>query len=164
MTNCRRLTTKNPDAVRVFNWDPPLGNVADPDANTAILLEAARRESHGEILQLVPSIPDCWIWMSKKFLLFSKDDEVTLERARRKLPEAVRHYALQDNDGRIDEALRYEDVRIVSVSRARYNPRFRGRIVANSTIAKQLLIHVALCVAASRPFSERVSVDARDPH
>jgi hypothetical protein len=164
LANCTRLTKKQPDAVRVFNWDPPLGEVTDPDANTTILLEAARSESQDEPLQLVPSIPDCWIWMSKQFLLFSKDDEVTIEKAREKLPEAVRYYALQDSDGRIDEALRHEDVRIVSVSRARYNPRFRGRIVANSTDAKKVLIHFALCVAASRPFSQCFSIDAAGPH
>jgi hypothetical protein len=164
LANCTKLTKKHPDGVRIFNWDPPLGKVKDPGANTIILLEAARSESQGESLQLVPSIPDCWIWMSKKFLLFSKDDEVTMESARGKLPEAVRHYALQDNDGRIDESLRQEDVRIVSVSRARYNPRFRGRIVANSTDVKKVLTHLALCVAASRPFSKCFSIDETNAH
>ena len=163
LANCIRLSKRNPDGVRVFNWDPPLGEVTDPDADTAILQEAASSVSQGESLQLVPSIPDCWIWMSKQFLLFSKADEVTMESARRKLPKAACHYALQVNDRRIDKALRHEDVRIGSVSRARYNPRFRGRIVANSTDAKKLLIHVALCVAASRPFSECFNFDAADP-
>lgn len=161
--NCTQLA-KLPHVVQVFNWDPPLGEMKDPDGNTAILLEAAGRESHGETLQLVPSIPDCWIWMSKQFLLFSKDDDVTIESAKSQLPEAVRHYALHDNDGRIDDALRQEDVRIVLVSRARYNPRFRGRIVANSTDAKRILIHVALCVTASRPFSEHFGTHAEDLH
>jgi len=49
------------------------------------------------------------------------------------------------------EQLRQDQLRIVSVSRARYNPRFRGRIVADPDAAKDFLLHATLCIAASVP-------------
>jgi hypothetical protein len=169
VANYAQLRNNNhPNAVRVFNWSPPFGNLTDSDTST-VLREAARKESNGESLQLVPSIPDCWIWMSKRFLEVEEDDTqqhhaFTMREAENQLPQAVKRYALPSNDGVLDEMLRHDEVRIVSVSRARYNPRFRGRIVADSANARKLLIHVALCVAAARPFSECFSIDAADPH
>ena len=47
------------------------------------------------------------------------------------------------------EALRTEQLRIITVSRARYNPRFRGRLLVTPQSARKLLVHVAMCLSLS---------------
>jgi hypothetical protein len=54
------------------------------------------------------------------------------------------------------QAIRDERIRIVTVSRARFNPRFRGRLIVDGRAARKLLLHAALCVASSK------SVHGRD--
>lgn len=46
-------------------------------------------------------------------------------------------------------------MRIVTVSRARYNPQFRGRLIVEGSKARKLLLHAALCLGSS----QAVSVD-----
>ena len=45
--------------------------------------------------------------------------------------------------------IRKDRIRIVNVSRARFNPRFRGRLVVDGTAARKRLMHAALCVGLS---------------
>jgi hypothetical protein len=99
--------------------------------------------------------------MSTEFLMLAKDTKLTIEHVRARLPDAIKYYSLKKNDGRLEEMLRRDELRIVSVSRARYNPRFRGRIVASAGSAKRTLIHVALCAAASHPFSDYFDADGK---
>jgi hypothetical protein len=42
----------------------------------------------------------------------------------------------------------------VTISRARYNPRFRGRIIAEPRQAQELLLRTALCIVDSVPFKD----------
>ena len=63
-------------------------------------------------------------------------------------------YLGREHEQDVAEMLRSDDLRILTLSRSRYNPRFRGRIVAEPHQAQELLIRVALCVAASVPFRD----------
>jgi hypothetical protein len=62
----------------------------------------------------------------------------------------------------LSNRLRRDHLRIVTVSRSRYNPRFRGRIVVDPRSAKRLLLHITLCIAVSVPFEE-YDLDAQPP-
>ena len=52
----------------------------------------------------------------------------------------------------IAASLQKDDLRVVSISRSRYNPRFRGRIIGEPRQAQELLLRAALCIVASRPY------------
>ncbi|MGH2904052.1 MAG: hypothetical protein ACRDK7_10775 [Solirubrobacteraceae bacterium] len=156
---CSEISKQEPDQVRIFDWQPQLGSADSEGPEFDTLRELAAKENHEEPLQLVSSIPDCWVWMSSEFLTLPKDAKLTLEGARTRLPGVIKHYCDEENKGLLEEMLRRDELRIVSVSRARYNPRFRGRIVASAGAAKRTLIHVALCAAASHPFSEYFDAD-----
>jgi len=103
----------------------------------------------------VSSLPDCWIWASHKFLGISKRSSAH-DIVPRLLAAAV---DARRKDSTLAHSLRDDELRIVTVSRARYNPRFRGRLVTDLESAKSLLLHSALCVSAARPF-ERFDWDA----
>jgi Holliday junction resolvasome RuvABC ATP-dependent DNA helicase subunit len=45
-------------------------------------------------------------------------------------------------------------VRVIKVSRARYNPRFAGNLLQNVRAVEQVLTHVALCLASAHPFAD----------
>jgi hypothetical protein len=59
-----------------------------------------------------------------------------------------------DQDGgpplNLSTALSEGEIRVITISRARYNPRFRGRLMVNPNAVKQVLTHVALCLASAR--------------
>jgi hypothetical protein len=158
---CHGLSKQDPDLVRIFDWQPQLSSDESKGLELEMLRELATKANYGEPLQFVPSIPDCWVWMSTEFLMLAKDTKLTIEHVRARLPDAIKYYSLKKNDGRLEEMLRRDELRIVSVSRARYNPRFRGRIVASAGSAKRTLIHVALCAAASHPFSDYFDADGK---
>jgi pimeloyl-ACP methyl ester carboxylesterase len=158
---CHGLSRQNPNLVGIFDWQPQLSSAESEGPELEILRDLATKENYGEPLQFVPSIPDCWVWMSTEFLMLGKDTKLTIELTRARLPDVIRHYSLKENDGRLEEMLRRDELRIVSVSRARYNPRFRGRIVASAGTARRTLIHVALCLAASHPFSDYFGADGQ---
>jgi pimeloyl-ACP methyl ester carboxylesterase len=98
----------------------------------------------------VPSLPDCWIWASKDFLGVRRrasPEEMTL-----KFLSAVRGAQSESSD--LGESLLRDQLRIVSVSRARYNPRFQGRLVTDAESARPILLHAALCISAAKPLHQ----------
>jgi hypothetical protein len=107
-----------------------------------------------------PSLPDCWVWMSNSFL--ERTSNPTINYSREELCTVLPQYVYRGSDkdkvkeaeGKIAASLQQDDLRIVGVSRARFNPRFRGRIVAEPRQAQELLLRVALCIAASQPYRE----------
>ncbi len=109
---------------------------------------------------LKPSLPDCWIWMSNEFLGQIATSNPTIKYAREQLCETVPEYVYRGKSGKrrvvterkIAHCLQRDDLRMVSLSRARYNPRFRGRIVGEPRQAQELLLRAALCIVASVPF------------
>ena len=102
--------------------------------------------------------------MTPKFLGCGDDPTAAEER------EALIASALKfggDNVKGLAEELRDDNVRAITVSRARYNPRFRGRLVLNARALQQILTHVALCLAVSFEYPdfelERGELRARAP-
>jgi hypothetical protein len=113
--------------------------------------------------KIKPSLPDCWIWMSNKFLGFDKElDDPRIEDSRRRLcltlPRHINKGGTRSESERaereIAKSLQEDELRMVAVSRSRYNPRFRGRIIAEPRQAQELLLRAALCIVASKPFGE----------
>jgi hypothetical protein len=137
--------------------------------------KGVRREEIGKLLQAArhwlgldntqglvrPSLPDCWIWMSNEFF-DGKESTPNVEAVRRVLYEEVPNYIFRGKDPKRGErverkiatALQNDHLRIVSVSRARYNPRYRGKIIATPRQAQELLLQATLCIAASQPFTD----------
>lgn len=54
----------------------------------------------------------------------------------------------------VSAAIADRHVRIVTVSRARFNPRFRGRLLVTAADAKRMLMHAVLRIAMSLPLGE----------
>jgi hypothetical protein len=144
---------ETPDAVRVC--DGRLGiEQGLPRLEIADLVEKMRgrlRITDGS-MRITPSLPDCWVWMSPKFLLGDDEDPLEVGVGRRELCKVVPERYMDED--RLVNPLRKEQLRMVTVSRARYNPRFRGRIVADPKAAMDLLHHVTLCVAGSVPIGD----------
>jgi hypothetical protein len=138
-------------AVRVFDGREP----ADPD----LLLSATawgRLDMEKPKHSLVTALPDCWVWMSNEFLGHRKDNPQSIKDNLRSLRAEVPPYVekTKESERMIAEKMRTDDLRMVTLSRARYNPRFRGRIIAEPRQAQELLLQAALCLVASVPFRE----------
>jgi hypothetical protein len=127
-----------------------------------------------------PALPDCWVWMSNEFLGYRETETPSIDLARQRLCEKVPELLDLGESGEKKEAaetaiaehMRNDYLRMVTISRARYNPRFRGRIIVEPRPAQELLLRVALCIAASAPFQtydfasvspRRRSRSAKDP-
>jgi hypothetical protein len=109
----------------------------------SVLANARHARPDGQLR--VPSLPDCWIWVSDLFLgtegFIPADDAVP-----RFLHKVARAH---DSYSKLTDAIRKEELRLITVSRARYNPRFRGSLVTNEESAKSVLLHAALCISAA---------------
>lgn len=145
----RRLAAEGRQSMRMFD-----GNLNFDDAPrqpSETLLVAANGYSHNESLMRVAALPDCWVWLSRRALGAKFARKLTIERA---IDDLERHAPdFDDNPEDVDRMLRDGDIRIVTVSRARYNPRYRGRLVVSARDACKLLVHVALCMRLSKALS-----------
>jgi hypothetical protein len=144
----------NSDAIRVCDGRLGVDQGGMPPLDTSALVRSARKKLRieDESLLVKPSLPDCWVWMSPKFLFLDDEDPLEIGAARKELCEVVPlRYPKPEH---LANPLRKDQLRLVTVSRARYNPRFRGRLVADPKAARDLLLHVTLCVAASVRFSD----------
>lgn len=138
------LASGSPESIRVFDGRRPLREMPG-------LLLLAREQMHDPSLRRVASLPDCWIWMSRTFL-GAGEDLITVKSGLDFLRANVpMHYK---SKSAIDGLLRKEDLRIITVSRARYNPRFRGRMVVDRKAAREVLLHAVLCASSSVPCSQ----------
>ena len=161
---CRKWTADpHEDWIRIFDGDKDgcERQLPGPDlhANPAELSTIARTllKIDAEETPVIPALPDCWVWMSNEF--FSSLDKKALA-----IPEGIERlcklvpnrYIGKENEELVGENLRSDALRMVTISRARYNPRFRGRIVAEPRQAQELLLRVALCIATSVPFRQFV--------
>jgi hypothetical protein len=143
----RSLASKKPyrPSVRCFDGRRPLpggeGDLQD-------VIKAAGEFMRQKDYDLVPSLPDCWIWIAGRHASAS-GAEVDVRRgiggllrlAADVCSSSAKTLAEIENGG----------VRIVTVSRARYNPRFRGRLIVDGSTARKQLLHAALCVGLSSP-------------
>lgn len=155
LTNCKRLAAWSPNAIRVCNGGKGVRKESgSPPVDTAALAVAAGKRLHVDDLSwpVTPSLPDCWVWMSPEFLGLDADEALTVEAGRARLCKVVPNEYTDEN--LLSNRLRRDHLRMVTVSRARYNPRFRGKLVVDPRLARTLLIHVTLCLAVSEPFAE----------
>lgn len=92
---------------------------------------------------------------SQGMVLASAQDPVDLdvERGIRELKRVVPDVCA--NTERMVNELRNERIRIITVSRARYNPRFRGRLIVTGHAARKMLPHATLCVGSSEAVAKR---------
>ncbi len=96
----------------------------------------------------VPSLPDCWVWVSRKLLVNTEVAKIDVKRGIRNLVRVVPEIC--ETPQTMLNEIREEKVRIVTVSRARYNPRFRGRLIVDGSKARKVLLHATLCLASSQ--------------
>ena len=153
--SCTALTKNSPHAVRICDGREGVDDHSgSPPVDTAALANVARTRLEGkeyvESRPVKPSLPDCWVWLSPDFLGQDMDETLTVEEGRPRLCKVVAEEYEDENV--LSNRLRRDQLRIVTVSRARYNPRFRGRLILDPRAAKQLLLHVTLCIAVSVPF------------
>jgi hypothetical protein len=133
-------------AFRVF--DPRRRDPAGEASNAIHRLLAHASEFTGrEPLTQVASLPDCWLWVSSDFLSLHDNPIVTPETIEKLALAVVERGALYRDWYR---DLSSEHLRIVNLSRARYNPRYRGRLIIDPQEARRALVHAALCVALSQ--------------
>lgn len=149
---CREWTeSPYEDSVRVFD-----GNVANEKLDVAELCAAAhQRLGIGDSDEPIQAaLPDCWVWMSHEFFGRKEGNAPTVDACVQPICEEVPKYVAKTKkaEGEIAELLRADDLRMVTLSRARYNPRFRGRIIAEPRQAQELLLRAALCIVSSVPF------------
>jgi hypothetical protein len=154
------LTTKAEQSVMVFDGRRLLVPARDGDsesgraddvhkARSAIIdwgIDVLGTTARPDRKLRIASLPDCWIWASGDFLEAPKFVESH---------EAIRRFIGTIGDRYKDAValrrlLRREELRVVSVSRSRYNPRFRGRLVTDEEAVKPILLHAALCLSAAR--------------
>jgi hypothetical protein len=149
------------DAIRIF--DGRNGVDQAPGVREEIRkLSAAARTFLGidnPDVPIKPALPDCWVWMSNDFLGLAKR-EIPSINDRWRLCEMIPKLLDRGEEGEkskivetnIAEHLRRDDLRMVTISRSRYNPRYRGRIIVEPRPAQEMLLRLALCIAASTPF------------
>ncbi len=149
---CKTLTGKRGGrySVRSFNGNDALSR---RERDLARLVTLAKDYTGREDFHRVPSMPDCWIWVARS-LLAHTDAKITMQDAIHAIVPVAREVG--EDTRTMLQAIRDERIRIVTVSRARFNPRFRGRLLVDGKAARKVLVHAALCVASSR------SVHGRD--
>ncbi|HEX2097300.1 MAG TPA: hypothetical protein VHF50_08030 [Solirubrobacterales bacterium] len=138
-------------SVRVFDG-------RDGMDETSQLTEVVRTrlDLEGSEETLTSALPDCWVWMSNEFFGRLKDNPLSVRSGLESLPEVVRPYVEKNTESEeaIAEQMQEGNLRMLGLSRARYNPRFRGRIIARPRQAQELLLRAAICIDASVPFRE----------
>lgn len=148
-TNFARIVEKHgEDAIRIFSGNMDPGRITDVE-NLEMLCASA------EPVDIIPSMPDLWVWASSKFLLHDVEndgdwDEVEFKTIQGRLNRVV---ATLKQTREWDQWLRSDHLRVVQVSRARYNPRFRGRILATGNRVGVAMHHAALCLSTSAKFT-----------
>lgn len=153
---CRQLTQgRGRDSIRRFDGNIRLAHGRALRRIPENLLGAAKGQVGKGTLTQVASLPDCWIWVSRD--LFGRmHEKLTVKRALELFPSKVPELWGEENpDEAMLQALRDDSIRIVTVSRARYNPRFRGRLIVEPARARKLLVHVAMCLSLSDSAAEK---------
>lgn len=164
----KKWTKDHPSAIRVFDGHEDVEDIEDPPDELADLAKATREWLGFSDLsrKITSALPDCWLWISNEFLGLTATPRI--EKALTQLCEVVPPLiGIGDKAERakaeheIAAHLGADRLRIVTISRARYNPRFRGRIVAEPRQAQELLLRAALAIGASVPFG-KFNFDAVD--
>lgn len=148
------------DWIRIFDGGHEKKRRQLPEENSSLdpeaLSDLARSQFNlREGVPVIPALPDCWVWVSNEFFgLERQNPPPTLKRGISWLGEVVPGCIGRENEAKVSELLRRDALRMITISRARYNPRFRGRIVGEPRLAQLLLLRVALCLITSVQFRE----------
>jgi pimeloyl-ACP methyl ester carboxylesterase len=151
LSKCAELTEGHPESVCVFDGrkERVLSELSPALAQLARL---ALKLDQSVVTMLVPSMPDCWLWIAPDFLAPSPSKIRTPQQKLERLVEvALDVLAEPEPHDKLREAIQHNRVRVVKVSRARFNPRFRGRLVTDLRAVKHLLMHTVLCAALAAP-------------
>jgi pimeloyl-ACP methyl ester carboxylesterase len=142
------LTKLSPTAILAFDGREPLTRERAVGTDGLIPPEGVQ----------VTSLPDCWIWVSREVLGLS---QIAASTARSEFISATRKF--QDKNSDLAVRLRDDKIRVVTVSRARYNPRFRGRLVVDVDELRRILLHAALCLSVAQPIADLNRLSALEP-
>jgi hypothetical protein len=153
---CSEINSSAPGSIVIFDGQAALESRPDDMEARARKLIESQQAIVPDNLLWVPSLPDCWVWVSPDFLkdALGCTASAVAPTATESFFAAVERLRV-NNDATKTELLGYldkGDLRIITVSRARYNPRFRGQLVRDVGAVKHILLHVALCLAASYPY------------
>lgn len=143
------------DSTRVFDSAGPLSDIPDTPAVQRLLAHASQFVRRAHLTQ-IPSLPDCWLWMSSEALALPHHTELSLPAAIAALANAV-----VDRGAGYDkwfQDMSTENIKLIRMSGARFNPRYRGRLILDPRYGRRLLIHAALGVALSRPIADNAQL------
>lgn len=141
------IQTGGDDTVRIFDGRESLSSITRDSGAVDRLLAHASEFAGREALTSIPSLPDCWLWLSAEFLGMPSR-KLTLTDAIAALPDAVVERGASREVWASE--LKRERIYVISQSRARFNPRYQGRVVDDPSSARRALVHSALCIALSR--------------
>jgi hypothetical protein len=139
------LQRESEASVRVFDGRTPLTARNEMGESAAELIRLKQEEWESPLY--VSALPDCWLWVSPSFLGFNGSANPSMRKQQDALIAAAQKYV--ESPAGLAKELREDNVRMITVSRARYNPRFRGSLILSPNGCKELLVHIALCLAAS---------------
>jgi hypothetical protein len=141
-------------SIRIFDGHVPFAAASRIEQP---LRDRANHYAANETLSRVATLPDCWLWVSRRFLTPFTEPPIDIDLAVGDLLQAVPKACQSTKD--LERRMRDGDLRLITVSKARYNPRFRGRLIVNPTAARKLLVHIALCIGMSEPILENEMTD-----
>ncbi len=142
-----RLGAKKPNRPSVRVYDGRLEGKAKDDDHKEVLRHA--RALTRESFVSAPSLPDCWVWLHRRHVTTTQQGRIDVSRGIKGLISFARDVGGSD-EATLD-AIQKGELRILNVSRARYNPRFRGRLLLDGKAARRRLLHAAICLAISKP-------------
>ncbi len=111
-----------------------------------------RRRELDPASQLPPSLPDVWMYTSRDFLDVNSD--ATVSAAWPALVIKAREHTSNTKTSTLEKRLQEDKLRLVTVSRSRFNPRFRGRYLAHVNGVRALLRHTGLCLHEAYTYRE----------
>jgi hypothetical protein len=128
------------DSVRVFDTRREINAVDLSDVSKRLLAHASEFAGREEVVR-VTTLPDIWVWIAPELLgstaSWAGPDEAIASVVVGLGADYERWY----------RELAHERIVVIERSRARYNPRYRGRVVADPRGARRVLLHGAICVA-----------------
>jgi pimeloyl-ACP methyl ester carboxylesterase len=109
-----------------------------------------RRQESDSTSLLPPSLPDCWLYTSADFL--GIQGSATAEAVKNAFVRTAADHG--DTESNLATELLSNELRLITVSRARFNPRFRGRLLTNLKGVRELIGHAGLCLAEAKAYRD----------
>lgn len=141
---------------RYFNPKPNQEHVI-PDKYTSFL-NSVQKKLHTVYAEVVNILPDIWLYLGKEAVskivgeLQAKDRKLVQDRLidfANILVSERENTQRKEADNLLKSLIHKEEIQIVKVSGAEFNPMYRGQLILNSDIASKLIIHCALSLCYS---------------